>query len=196
MTAGGRCSFLRAACCERIVKWCKLTIKEGDQGNERKTKVICKHRLSGVASVSEWVRRESWDERNEKGRGGEGRKENCFLFTVWTGGPKGRDHNFFGKFSHPNIVLYQEPINMMGSCLYAAPAVNNFLVSPSSCKHIYLCLCTIYFSVFSLCKQLISKFSNPPPPTSSKKLWSVPKSVPWVPRTFLARFPVSVKQGG
>ena len=74
MTAGGRCSFLRAACCERIVKWRKLTIKEGDQGNERKTKVICKHRLSGVTSVSGWVRRESWDERNEKGRGGEKRK--------------------------------------------------------------------------------------------------------------------------
>ena len=64
-----------------------------------------------------------------------------------------------GKFSHSNIVLY------------AAPAVNNFLVSPSSCKHIYLCLHTIYFSVYSLCKQFISKFSNSPPPpsTSSKK---------------------------
>ena len=160
MTAGGRCSFLRAACCERIVKWCKLTIKEGDQGNERKTKVICEHRLSCVASVSEWVRRESWDERNEKGRGGEGRKENSFLFTVWTGGLL-RDGTIIvltgrvggvGKFSHSNIVLY------------AAPAVNNFLVSPSSCKHIYLCLHTIYFSVYSLCKQFISKFSKPPPP--------------------------------
>ena len=66
--------FPQRACCERIVKWCKLTIKEGDQGNERKTKVICKYRLSGVASVSGWVRRESWDDRNEKGRGGEIRK--------------------------------------------------------------------------------------------------------------------------
>ena len=75
------------------------------------------------------------EEWKGEGRGGEKRK----LFPLH-------------KFSHSNIVLY------------AAPAVNNFLVSPSSCKHIYLCLYTIYFSVFSLCKQLISKFSNPPPP--------------------------------
>ena len=85
-----------------------------------------------------------------------------------------------GKFLHSNIVLY------------AATAVNNFFVSPSSCKHIFLCLHTIYFSVYSLCKQLISKFSNLHPHLV-KKIMVRPKSVPWVPETFLARFPVSVK---
>ena len=57
------------------------------------------------------------------------------------------DHYFFdggrgvGKFLHANIFLN---------------------VSPSSCKHFIFYLHTIYFSVYSLCKQFISKFSNPP----------------------------------
>ena len=59
------------------------------------------------------------------------------------------DHYFFdggrwvGKFLHANIFLN---------------------VSPSSCKHFIFYLHTIYFSVYSLCKQFIPKFSTPPPP--------------------------------
>ena len=176
MTAGSRCSFLRAACCERIVKWCKLTIKgeKGTRATSEKRKLYASIAYPAwKAFLGEFVEKVGTRgmKRGGEGRGGEGRKENCFLFTVWTGGPKGRDHNFFDgggggyggegveKFSHSNIVLY------------AAPAVNNIFASPSSCKHIYLCLHTIYFSVYSLCKQFISKFSNPPPlPTSSKKI--------------------------
>ena len=111
-------------------------------------------------SSSRKLGREEW---KGEGRGGEKRK----LFPQSPCEPAGlRDGTIIfltggggggGKFSHSNIVLY------------AAPAVNNFLVSPSSCKHIYLCLYTIYFSVFSLCKQLISKFSNPPPPPPRQK---------------------------
>ena len=58
-------------------------------------------------------------------------------------------HYFFdggrgvGKFLHANIFLN---------------------VSPSSCKHFIFYLHTIYFSVYSLCKQFIPKFSTPPPP--------------------------------
>ena len=46
-----------------------------------------------------------------------------------------------------------------------------FSVSPSSCKHFIFYLHTIYFSVYSLCKQFISKFSNPyhPPPCYRQK---------------------------
>ena len=47
--------------------------------------------------------------------------------------------------------------------LYAASAANNFFVSPPSCKHFFH-LHTIYFSVYSFCKQFMSKFSKPPPP--------------------------------
>ena len=59
------------------------------------------------------------------------------------------DHYFFdggrgvGKFLHANIFLN---------------------VSPSSCKHFIFYLHTIYFSVYSLCKQFIPKLSTPPTP--------------------------------
>ena len=85
-----------------------------------------------------------------------GLRDGTIIFL--TGGGGGLWGEGVEKFSHSNIVLY------------AAPAVNNIFVSPSSCKHIYLCLHTIYFSVYSLCKQFISKFSNPPPfPPRQKK---------------------------
>ena len=42
-----------------------------------------------------------------------------------------------------------------------------FCVSPSSCKNFFL-IDAIYFSVYRLCKQFISKFSNPPPPPPSR----------------------------
>ena len=51
------------------------------------------------------------------------------------------------KFSQGNIYLY------------AAPAANKLLVSPSSCKHSFL----LVYHLFQ-CLQPISKFSTTPPP--------------------------------
>ena len=44
-----------------------------------------------------------------------------------------------------------------------------FNVSPSSCKLFIVYLHTIYFRVYSLCKQFIPKFSTPPPPNPRQK---------------------------
>ena len=54
--------------------------------------------------------------------------------------------------------------------MQAAPAANNFFVcvSPFSCKHFFFYLHTIYFSIYSLCKQFISKFATSPPPPRQK----------------------------
>lgn len=49
---------------------------------------------------------------------------------------------------------------MQKFCSYAAPAANNFFV----CVRLFFYLHTIYFSIYSLCKRFISKFSNPLPP--------------------------------
>ena len=59
--------------------------------------------------------------------------------------------SWFGKYSHPNIFLY------------AAPAANNFFVSLSPCKHLFLLaynlfqclqpLQTIYFKIFRIFEQ-------------------------------------------
>ena len=62
--------------------------------------------------------------------------------------------------------------------------------------HLFVLIYNLFQCFQPLQKINFKIFQPPPPATSSKKLWSVPKSVPWVPRTFLARFPVSVKQGG
>ena len=53
------------------------------------------------------------------------------------------------KFSHANIFYYMQLL------------LQTTFLSPSFCKHFFY-LHTIYFSVYSLCKQFISKFSNPP----------------------------------
>ena len=52
---------------------------------------------------------------------------------------------------------------------FAAPAAKNWFCVSFLLKILFLYLHTIYFSVYSLCKQFISKFSNPsPPPPPSK----------------------------
>ena len=76
---------------------------------------------------------------------------------------KGRTINFLGegggggglkKFHNANIFLYVAPAALLQTICF---------VSPSS-WNIYFYLLTIYFSVFSLRKQFILKFSNPRPP--------------------------------
>ena len=56
-----------------------------------------------------------------------------------------------GKLLHANIFLN------------AAPAANNFLCVSLFLEALYFYLHTIYFSVYSLGKRFIPKFSNPIP---------------------------------
>ena len=51
---------------------------------------------------------------------------------------------------------------------FAAPAAKNWFCVSSLLKILFLYLHTIYFSVYSLCKQFISKFFTPPPPPRQK----------------------------
>ena len=69
-------------------------------------------------------------------------KGRAIIFLTW-----GRGGGGSWKFSQGNIYLY------------AAPAANKLLVSPSSCKHSFL----LVYHLFQ-CLQPISKFSTPPPP--------------------------------
>ena len=74
----------------------------------------------------------------------------------------GTDHYFFDverrvrKFSHGNIFFF------------AAPAAKNWFCVSFFLQILFLYLHTIYFSVYSLCKQFISKFFPPPPPPRQK----------------------------
>ena len=67
-----------------------------------------------------------------------------------------------GKLLHANIFLN------------AAPAANNFLCVSLFLEALYFYLHTIYFSVYSLCKRFIPKFSNPIPPPPIKKIMVCP----------------------
>ena len=163
MTAGGRCSFLRAACCERIVKWCKLTIKEGDQGNERKTKVICKHRLSGVASVSGWVRRESWDERNEKGRGGEGRGEKKTVSSSPCEPADLRDGTIIFLTGGRGKIFTFKHCFICSSCCKQFFGVSVFLQT-----HLFVLIYNL-FQCFQPLQTINFKIFQPPPPPPRQK---------------------------
>ena len=50
----------------------------------------------------------------------------------------------------------------------AAPAAKNWFCVSFFLQILFLYLHTIYFSVYSLCKQFISKFFTPPPPPRQK----------------------------
>ena len=52
---------------------------------------------------------------------------------------------------------------------FAAPAAKNWFCVSFFLQILFLYLHTIYFSVYSLCKQFISKFFTPPPPPPRQK---------------------------
>ena len=202
MTAGSRCSFLRAACCERIVKWCKLTIKgeKGTRATSEKRKLYASIAYPAwKAFLGEFVEKVGTRgmKRGGEGRGGEGRKENCFLFTVWTGGPKGRDHNFFdggggGLWGGGGWKIFSfKHCFICSSCCKQYFCVSVFLQTHLFvlAYNLFQCLQplqTIYFKIF-----------QPPTPSHLVKKNNGPslRVYPGCQR-LLARFPVSVKQGG
>ena len=137
-------------------KICKLMIKGGETGTEsEKRESYMQRRLQRPGAYPAWQAFPC-----EKKKRGEGRGKNCFLFTVWTGGPKGRDHYSFdkadvGKSSHSHSF--------------------NFFICSFCCKQ-FFCVSVFPQTLFFLlaydlfqCLQplqmnLLQNSATPPPP--------------------------------